>query len=96
MSKALDDIATERQRQIDVEGWSLEHDDLHTAGHMAYAAGCYTIGSVTEGKTGMITSYWPWHKSWWKPDNKRRMLIKAGALIIAEIERLDRAEAKQS
>jgi hypothetical protein len=28
---------------------------------------------------------------WWKPTNRRRDLVKAGALILAEIERLDRA-----
>lgn len=53
---------------------------------------------------------WPWHDAvagrgegpertkpaWWKPGSPRRDLIKAGALILAEIERLDRAEqAKQ-
>lgn len=36
---------------------------------------------------------WPWDESWWKPTNRRRDLVKAGALILAEIERLDRAEA---
>ena len=34
---------------------------------------------------------WPWKRSWWKPGGVRRMLVKAGALILAEIERLDRA-----
>lgn len=32
---------------------------------------------------------------WWKPGAPRRMLIKAAALIVAEIERLDRAAAKK-
>lgn len=34
---------------------------------------------------------WPWHRVWWKPSTRRRNLVKAGALILAEIERLDRA-----
>lgn len=34
---------------------------------------------------------WPWHIDWWKPSDPRRNLVKAGALILAEIERLDRA-----
>lgn len=33
---------------------------------------------------------WPWDRSWWKPTSPRRDLVKAGALILAEIERLDR------
>jgi hypothetical protein len=34
---------------------------------------------------------WPWGKAWWKPKDDRRNLVRAGALILAEIERLDRA-----
>ena len=34
---------------------------------------------------------WPWHRQWWKPKNARRDLVRAAALIVAEIERLDRA-----
>lgn len=29
-------------------------------------------------------------RDWWKPKDRRRNLVKAGALIVAEIERLDR------
>lgn len=32
----------------------------------------------------------PWDEKWWKPKNPRRDLVKAGALILAEIERIDR------
>lgn len=33
---------------------------------------------------------WPWDRRWWKPKDRRRDLVRAAALIIAEIERLDR------
>ena len=38
---------------------------------------------------------WPWYMDWWKPspDDRIRELVKAGALIVAEIERLQRAAA---
>ena len=39
---------------------------------------------------------WPWDRRWWKPTNPRRDLVKAAALIVAEIERLDRAEARKA
>lgn len=39
---------------------------------------------------------WPWDTNWWKPKGQRRNLVKAGALIVAEIERLDRAEAAKA
>jgi hypothetical protein len=38
--------------------------------------------------------YWPWEDKWWKPKDRRRDLVRAGALIVAEIERLDRLAAK--
>lgn len=34
-------IAAERQRQIEAEGWTPEHDDEHDSGEMALAAICY-------------------------------------------------------
>jgi hypothetical protein len=37
---------------------------------------------------------WPWDRKWWKPTDRRRDLVKAGALILAEIERLDRIAAR--
>lgn len=39
-----------------------------------------------------VPASWPWDGQWWKPQDQRRDLIKAGALILAELERLDRAE----
>ena len=38
---------------------------------------------------------WPWDAEWWKPQDRRRDLVKAGALIAAEIDRLDRLAEKQ-
>lgn len=98
---AIDDIAAERQRQIEAEGWTPEHDDEHRAGALATAAACYAapetvfFGVSRAGPAYQtFTSYepaWPWADMWWKPsDNRRRDLVKAGALIVAEIERLDR------
>lgn len=86
---AIEDIAAERRRQIEAEGWTPEHDDNHRDGAMAEAAACYCIGSQYD----LRPDRWPWHKDWWKPTTRRRNLIKAAALIVAEIERLDRAEA---
>ena len=97
---AVLDVAAERQRQMDVEGWTTAHDDAHGAGEIALAAGCYALyagecsgifrDEWTESnlKTPL---FWPWAESWWKPTDKRRDLVKAAALLLAEIERLDRA-----
>jgi hypothetical protein len=96
---AIEDIARERQRQISFEGWTPEHDDdQHDKGEMARAAACYAYEATrTEHQRslddGFAPPMWPWAERWWKPTDSRRDLVKAGALIVAEIERLDRALA---
>jgi hypothetical protein len=100
-AEVIAEIAAERQRQIEQEGWSVGHDDGHTEGALSIAAGCYAIhaggrrdmrwGQVPGGGMRRPPRGWPWHADWWKPTNPRRDLIKAAALIVAEIERLDRA-----
>jgi hypothetical protein len=46
--------------------------------------------------TSCLQKLWPWDMDWWKPKDPRRDLVRAGALILAEIERLDRAALKAS
>lgn len=91
-------IAAERQRQMAVEGWTPEHDSEHAAGELAVAAACYAAPEVcnSDGETGTrprmaILAHWPWALSWWKPGDRIRELTKAGALIAAEIDRLQAA-----
>lgn len=91
MSKALEDIAAERQRQIDVEGYTSAEDDGYVNGAVAEAAAAYAMSAA--GNSADAHATWPWKMASFKPTNPRRDLVKAGALIIAEIERLDRAEA---
>lgn len=89
---AIEDIGAERRRQVEQEGWTPEHDDAHDEGQMASAAAAYAMASWT-GNSGWAQRLWPWNKRWWKPKSARRDLVRAGALIVAEIERLDRAAA---
>lgn len=87
-------ISQERDRQIQVEGWTPEHDAQHSNGELAKAAGCYALADDAREKcNGNISEpfkFWPWAKEWWKPspDNRIKELAKAGALIAAEIDRL--------
>ena len=92
---AARDILAERRRQVEAEGWTPEHDDEHTNGAMCMAAVCYAEWDHYEHPKGantddLVPINWPWGAAWWKPANRRRNLVKAGALILAEIERLDR------
>lgn len=88
---AILDVMGERQRQQSVEGWTPEHDDEHCSGELAMAAVCYINDTGAVNRNGGKPWGWPWDASWWKPDTRRRNLVKAGALILAEIERIDRA-----
>lgn len=89
---ATRDVLAERQRQISVEGWKPEHDDEHGNGELASAAGCYIQGhSYPPKEKAGKPAAWPWTAEWWKPKDQRSNLVRAGALLLAEIERIDRA-----
>ncbi|MGT0006066.1 hypothetical protein ACVNNF_11175 [Pseudomonas aeruginosa] len=84
------DVQAERRRQVEAEGWTPEHDDEHNGGELADAAACYAL-SAAGWSTYAARERWPWPLEWWKPSTARRDLVKASALALAEIERLDRA-----
>ncbi len=95
-------IGAERLRQLGAEGWTPEHDERHANGELAAAAACYAIppGHLLEGgpaggeaSARWVPELWPFAAEAWKPTpgNRIRELVKAGALIAAEIDRLLRA-----
>lgn len=91
MKTGIELIAEERQRQIEKEGWTPEHDAEHTNNELALAAICYTAPEfVRKSGRWYDINLWPWSQSYWKPTPKNRIreLTKAGALIAAEIDRL--------
>jgi len=87
-------ISEERNRQVEQEKWSNDHDDSHDDESLACAAACYAMPERFRNtrKRGL----WRWASRWWKPtpDNRIRELVKAGALIAAEIDRIHRTEQK--
>lgn len=97
------DVLAERARQVSVEGWTPQHDDEHDSGDLAAAASAYALYTADELSPHSQGDWafgfgppemWPFHLAWWKPEDPRRALVKAGALILAEIERIDRAGAQ--
>ncbi|SDT96724.1 hypothetical protein [Stappia sp. ES.058] len=107
LGKAALDVLAERTRQETEEGWTPEHDDGHDEGQLARAAAAYAYGATMQERhrkfvsgiysianDRMLLDIWPhdWSRKWWKPADRRRDLVKAAALIVAEIERIDRAE----
>ena len=93
LSQAAQDVLAERARQVNAEGYSTEHDDGHINGELAQAARCYALWTQhRKPETCAVPFSWPWEAAFWKPGPPRRMLVKAAALLIAEIERLDRRD----
>jgi hypothetical protein len=78
------EIAAERERQVTSEGFTPAHDDQWIVNELASAAACYA-------RPDLFPLYWSWDWQWWKPKDRRRNLIRSAALLVAEIERLDRA-----
>jgi hypothetical protein len=93
-TNAARDVLAERKRQIEKEGYDAAHDDEHAPQELADAAACYAIktGSREWGLKGsQPPPYWPWEREAWNPKDQRRNLVRAGALILAAIEHIDRA-----
>lgn len=90
------DVLGERARQRRMEGYDDAHDDAHDDFTLSSAAIAYTMDARLRGTTGhgftdTPPPDWPWDYSDWKQKSVRQALVVAAALIIAEIERLDRA-----
>lgn len=82
-----EEIAAERRRQVAVEGYDAEHD-RNASGNLSRAAACY--GTPVEYRDfADPPSLWPWDAEYWKPGDRRRELVKAGALIAAAIDSMD-------
>ena len=85
-------IAQERQRQIEEEKYDREGDKYYNLNEeLANAAVCYALPRhCREYNEFSNPVLWPWHRRYWKPtpNDRTRELVKAGALIAAEIDRL--------
>jgi hypothetical protein len=90
--RGSDLISSERQRQISEEGWNSSHDDAHDFGELLIAANAYiSVVQMPDRAHDILAVNWPWEKSCFKPSpDPIRTLVKAGALIAAEIDRLAR------
>ncbi|HEJ5377704.1 hypothetical protein JET96_05895 [Pseudomonas aeruginosa] len=92
------DVQAERRRQITAEGWTPEHDDEHACDEIAAFACFYAMPPAARDWDTSSTGYGDTLgeailPEGWEPKtgDRRRELVKAAALILAEIERLDRA-----
>lgn len=104
----IDEIVAERQRQITEKNYDSAHDDEHNQGEIAMAAACYAAPVPIYRVYAQERSYsfinpWPWYLIYDKRPipaqgyagkPRRTLLIQAAAMLVAEIERLDRRAAE--
>lgn len=93
--RAAAEITAERARQVEVEGYAPEHDDAHDQGDLLRAALLYYQQGT--GRPPILRDDgspigWPWEAASWKPRDPARDLVRAGALAMAEVDRLGRAQ----
>jgi hypothetical protein len=96
LTRAEADVIAERRRHVSGEGWTAQHDDRYENDELAYAAAAYA-GPIWPDEAakdrGDLPIGWPWEPRWYKPRTRRQDLVRAASLILADIERIDRAEA---
>lgn len=86
MKTGIELIAEERNRQMEKLGWSAENDDRWVNGELVDAALVYLPIPIVRD--------WPWSGSRPSLRDQKSNLVKAGALISAELDRLNRKENK--
>lgn len=94
------EIHAER-RQVEQKGWTPEHDDEHACDEIAALACFYAMPPAARDWDASSTGYGQTLGAAILPEDwvaevgdRRRELVKSGALIVAEIQRLDRAEKR--
>jgi hypothetical protein len=95
-------IAEKARTNREHKGYTPEHDDTHDKGELVEAAIAYATVARTQqiiGDTELakaVPDCWPFEMAAWKPsDDPIRNLVHAGALIAAEIDRLQRLAVRR-
>lgn len=97
---ALADVIKERDRQRTKEGYTPDHDDTHVRGELARGAAAYAMlagigyDPVTPEMRARHEALWPFDEPM-KPRGPRSNAVRACAMLLAEIERIDRAAGRE-
>jgi len=110
MKSGIEIIQAERWTQIHVKGFTIDHDKVHAPkevwqeSKLELAAHAYEYAALDQLDQDRIRpgrnldvahAPWPWDEAWWKPGTPKRMLTKAGALYLAEADRVRANKWKQ-
>lgn len=100
VSDGADAIKAERQRVLQVEGYTMHGDDQYEHGELILAAISYARVTQETAASGRLPPpEWPWRSEMWKPGDlgniaaRKRCLEKAGQFLAAEWDRLARLQA---
>ena len=107
VSEGIRLITAERTKQIEGYGFLPEGDADYINLELIAAATCYIASACAEKETrqelrGTVPELWPWTAESWKPSafdsvgSRIRELVKAGALIAAEIDRLELCRSEEA
>lgn len=94
MKTGIELIQEERTEQIEHHRFTPEQDKQYKNGELAVAAICYAIHDHF-GADDIIEWLYPWSKATFKPKDRIKNLQKAGALIAAEIDRLNNEQLQK-
>lgn len=85
MSKGIELIAEERQRQIEKEGYDVNHDNQEPLDCFNLAAASYLMHQINPD---ISQSLWCWDFKYYKPKGILKNLVRAGALVAAAIDKI--------
>lgn len=92
--RVVEELYAERRRQVTEEGFGPAFDDGWTEHQLERAAASFALFSTGRFRDTSVGLLWPFSQHWLKAKTPRGALVKAGALIVAAIERLDRLEGR--
>lgn len=99
-NKAGRDVLAERERQIKELQYTPKHDAFYEPGSLARAAGVYALRAFSDnaeawdGGSVAFENFWPWREESYNPKSPRENLVRAAALLLAEIDKYDAAKRK--
>lgn len=82
---AIDLVKKEREKQISKHGYTTVHDRQHPKKAVLYGALAYLNSVIYSSNVGIED--WPFKEESFKPEGDIKNLVKAAAMIIAEIDK---------
>lgn len=81
----IDLVKEEREKQINKHGYNVAHDRQHSRKAVLYGALAYLNSAIYSSNVGIED--WPFEKESFKPEGDIKNLVKAAAMIVAEIDK---------